>query len=189
MEIPKGQTLKHLRTEICEFRLTDDSQNILVLVEIHPGLSADRSIHLRQQSCRHIGKTHPSLIDAGSKAGHISDYTAPDSQHKSIPVGIVLQKPGTYIHNRFEGLAFLRGLHKPYPSLAVLKHLHHPGNRRTFLSHIPVYDSIYVPVRLQTGIQSLKSLSHYDTAYSLFSGKYVDLLHRGARDNNYILQR
>ena len=63
-KIPLRKALQKLRAHVCKRRLADDSEDVLVLVEVHARLASDRRIDLRKQSRRHIGKAHSPLVDA-----------------------------------------------------------------------------------------------------------------------------
>ena len=103
-EIPFWQSLKHLRADIRKFRLADNSENVFVSIKIDACLATDRGIDLSKQGRRNISKTHSPLIYAGSESGHVSGNSATDCQNQSIPVGIILQKPGTDFHHGIHGL-------------------------------------------------------------------------------------
>ena len=92
-KIPVRQALQHLRTYICEFRLTDDTEHILIFIEIHPCLAPYRSIHLSEKSRRNIGKAHSPLIYGSCKSHHIGSDAASHCKYESITVSPLFQQP------------------------------------------------------------------------------------------------
>ena len=177
LEIPLRKALQHLRAKICEARLTDHAEDVLILVEVHPRLAADRRIHLRQKSRRHIRKPHSPLVDARRKPRHVRGYSASDSQHQRIPVRTVLQKPCAYFHHCLKRLGLLRRLDLHDLSRMPLEDIGHLRDCGTLLRDIPVNDRIDAAVRLETRLQPLDIVGCHDTAYRLLSGIYVYLLH------------
>ena len=101
------KAFQHLRAYVCELRLADRSEHILIASEIHSGLASNRRIHLRQESRRHIRKTYSPLIQRRRKAHHVCGYAATYSQHERIPVRAIVQKPSAYVHHGLHALCLL----------------------------------------------------------------------------------
>ena len=178
-KIPLRKALQKLRAHVCKRWLADDSEDVLVLVEVHARLASDRRIDLRKQSRRHIRKTHSPLVDARRKTHHVRRDASSDSQNHRIPVGSVLQQPCTYVHHRLKGLALLGGLYKLDLCVSVLEDFRQLAGRRTLSRDVSVNDRIDAPVRFQARGQVPQGLRRHDAAYRLLSGIYVYLLHRG----------
>ena len=98
------KAFQHLRAYVCELRLADRSEHILIASEIHSGLASNRRIHLRQESRRHIRETHSSLIQRCRKPHHIGGYASAYRQHERIPVRAIVQKPSAYVHHGLHAL-------------------------------------------------------------------------------------
>ena len=80
--MPVRQCPEHLRTNIGKKWLAHRAEDILVSLEIHPGLSPNGSIHLRQQGCRDIDRLYAPFIYCRGKTGHIGkDASADGKQH------------------------------------------------------------------------------------------------------------
>jgi len=51
----------------------------LPALEVHPGLTADSRIHLRQQRSGNLQHRNPAHVDGGQKARHVVDHTAAEA--------------------------------------------------------------------------------------------------------------
>ena len=101
------KALQHLRAYVCELRLADRSEHILIASEIHSCLAAYSRIHLRQESRRHVRETHSPLIQRRRKPHHVGGYAAAYRQHERIPVRAIVQKPSAYVHHGLHALCLL----------------------------------------------------------------------------------
>ena len=57
-------------------RMVERTDHILVLVEIHPCLSADAGVHLRQQRSGNLDKINSPQISGGCETCHIPHNSA-----------------------------------------------------------------------------------------------------------------
>ncbi len=83
---PLGQRREHLRIDQHRDGLVESADQVLAALEVHPGLTADSRIHLRQQRSGNLQHRNPAHVDGGQKARHVVDHTAAESDHQARTV-------------------------------------------------------------------------------------------------------
>ena len=163
-KLPARKILKHLRAHICKFRLTDHTENILIIVEIHPCLASDSSIHLSQECSRDIRRTHSPFIYSCSKPHNVRSHAATDCQHQGIPVSSLLHQPRAHLQHRIHGLGLLRSLDQHSRHALSSEDLRQHMRRRALRRHLAVHHRKHTAVVSQLGLQCIKPAINENTA-------------------------
>ena len=164
-----GQADKDLRADVGELLLADDSQHVLVPVEVHSRLSSHRGIHLSQQGRRHIGEAHSPLVDRRGKSDHVAGHSAAYRKDEGIAVRTVIQKPGTYLHHRVHGLRLFRGIDQLSRHTFPVHDSGHFHGRRAVHRDIAVHDRKYMGIPVETFLKFCDILLDEYTADDPFS--------------------
>ena len=111
-EFPLRQCSQNPRIRQDELRRIKRANQIFPLRKINPGLAADRTVHLSDDSCGDLNKTDAAKIRRRDKTGNIANHTAADRDNQRTTIGAGSQQRARNTLDRTEIFPCFRVVHQ-----------------------------------------------------------------------------
>ena len=92
-EIARLERAKNGRIGQHQRGLMKGPHKVFALRYVDSGLAAHRTVHLRQQRCRDLHKSHTPTQDCGCKAHQIANHSAAQSDNNVFAFDLLIQHP------------------------------------------------------------------------------------------------